>query len=536
MGLNNLKIGRRLALSFGLVLLITATIAGLGIWRLQTLGQAMDRLTREDSQRLQATSEWRQGIELNWMRTRAAILSPDAHHFAELQKEMAETSKSVDQLRTTIEGLIRTEAGRQLVVNVDKARAAYRDPRAELLKRRAAGEDVSTALDQQLVPLAAAYNQSIRQFEQRQQMLYEQTRDATMAQLKQSQWIILVCAAIALLTGGVAAWLLSRSVTGPLQLAVRSAEQIAEGDLTQSIAVQGRDETAALLGALQHMQTRLAEVVSGVRSNAESVATASAQIAQGNSDLSSRTESQASALEETAASMEQLSATVRHNADNAREASHLAHSARDVAVQGGAVVGQVVQTMQGIHASSRQIADIIGVIDGIAFQTNILALNAAVEAARAGEQGRGFAVVASEVRSLAQRSADAAKQIKQLIEASVARVGEGNVLVQKAGDTMDDVVAAIQKVNDIVAAISSASQQQASGVAQVGEAVQQMDQATQQNAALVEEMAAAANSLNLQGQELVQAVSLFRWDGAPAAQAVAVPHGRSARSPSLALA
>ncbi|ANY62133.1 hypothetical protein MA05_08560 [Comamonas aquatica] len=318
MGLNNLKIGRRLALSFGLVLLITATIAGLGIWRLQTLGQAMDRLTREDSQRLQATNEWRQGIELNWMRTRAAILSPDAHHFAELQKEMAETSKSVDQLRTTIEGLIRTEAGRQLVVNIDKARAAYRDPRAELLKRRAAGEDVSAALDQQLVPLAEAYNQSIRQFEQRQQMLYEQTRDATMAQVHQSQWIILVCAAIALLTGGVAAWLLSRSVTGPLQLAVRSAEQIAEGDLTQSIAVQGRDETAALLGALQHMQTRLAEVVSGVRSNAESVATASAQIAQGNSDLSSRTESQASALEETAASMEQLGTTVRQNADNAK--------------------------------------------------------------------------------------------------------------------------------------------------------------------------------------------------------------------------
>ncbi|MDH1813719.1 methyl-accepting chemotaxis protein [Comamonas aquatica] len=513
MGLNNLKIGRRLALSFGLVLLITATIAGLGIWRLQTLGQAMDQLTREDSQRLQATNEWRQGIELNWMRTRAAILSPDAHHFAELQKEMAETSKSVDQLRTTIEGLIRTEAGRQLVVNIDKARAAYRDPRAELLKRRAAGEDVSTALDQQLVPLAEAYNQSIRQFEQRQQMLYEQTRDAATAQVHQSQWIMLVCTAIALLTGGVAAWLLSRSVTGPLQLAVRSAEQIAEGDLTQSIAVQGRDETAALLGALQHMQTRLAEVVSGVRSNAESVATASAQIAQGNSDLSSRTESQASALEETAASMEQLGTTVRQNADNARQANQLALTASTVAAQGGEVVTQVVHTMRGINDSSRKIADIIGVIDSIAFQTNILALNAAVEAARAGEQGRGFAVVASEVRSLAQRSADAAKEIKQLITASVNQVDQGTQLVDQAGTTMTQVVSAIGRVTDIMGEISAASTEQSQGVAQVGEAVTQMDQATQQNAALVEESAAAASSLNSQATQLVNAVAVFRLPG-----------------------
>jgi methyl-accepting chemotaxis protein-2 (aspartate sensor receptor) len=331
-------------------------------------------------------------------------------------------------------------------------------------------------------------------------------------------------------------WLIRRMIVRPLNEASRMADAIAEGDLTVRIRSDRQDEIGHLLEAMNNTSTGLTRVVSTVHQQAHSVALASAEIAQGNLDLSSRTESQASALEETAASMEQLSATVRHNADNAREASHLAHLARDVAVQGGTVVGQVVQTMQGIHDSSRQIADIIGVIDGIAFQTNILALNAAVEAARAGEQGRGFAVVASEVRSLAQRSADAAKQIKQLIEASVARVGEGNVLVQKAGDTMDDVVAAIQKVNDIVAAISSASQQQASGVAQVGEAVQQMDQATQQNAALVEEMAAAANSLNLQGQELVQAVSLFRWDGAPAAQAVVVPHGRSARSPSLALA
>ena len=348
-------------------------------------------------------------------------------------------------------------------------------------------------------------------------------------------------AMLALMAAGLAGglWLavvFVRSITQPLHQAVAMAQAVAQGDLSGEDHAVGSNEVGELLQAQQAMRAHLRTMVAQVRRGADSVALASAEIAQGNLDLSSRTESQASALEETAASMEQLSATVRHNADNAREASHLAHSARDVAVQGGTVVGQVVQTMQGIHDSSRQIADIIGVIDGIAFQTNILALNAAVEAARAGEQGRGFAVVASEVRSLAQRSADAAKQIKQLIEASVARVGEGNVLVQKAGDTMDDVVAAIQKVNDIVAAISSASQQQASGVAQVGEAVQQMDQATQQNAALVEEMAAAANSLNLQGQELVQAVSLFRWDGAHPAEPVAAPRSHAVQHQPRALA
>jgi methyl-accepting chemotaxis protein len=302
----------------------------------------------------------------------------------------------------------------------------------------------------------------------------------------------------------------ARTLRRRVALSQTVAERARDGDLSTPIHDDARDEFSPLLSALREMQSSLSKIVSGVRGNAESVATASAQIAQGNQDLSSRTEQQASALQETAATMEQLGTTVRHTADNARQANQLALSASGVAVKGGEVVGQVIETMQGINNSSKRIADIIGVIDGIAFQTNILALNAAVEAARAGEQGRGFAVVASEVRSLAQRSAEAAREIKSLITASVERVEQGTALVGNAGQTMNEIVAAIQRVNDIVGEISSASQEQSSGVGQVGQAISQMDQATQQNAALVEESAAAAESLKGQAAQLVQAVAVFK--------------------------
>jgi methyl-accepting chemotaxis protein len=302
----------------------------------------------------------------------------------------------------------------------------------------------------------------------------------------------------------------ARSITRSLDQAVRVARAVAQGDLTVPVGPRGRDEPGQLLDALAAMQQQLVQVVGSVRGNAESVATASAQIAQGNADLSQRTEEQASALQQTAATMDELGSTVRNNADNARQADELARNASTVARQGGTVVGDVVATMKEIDDSSRRIAEIIGTIDGIAFQTNILALNAAVEAARAGEQGRGFAVVAGEVRALAQRSAEAAREIKGLIAASVERVERGSALVGRAGSTMADVVAAIERVTAVVAEISSASGEQARGISQVGEAVGQMDRTTQQNSALVEESAAAADSLRGQAAQLVQAVAAFR--------------------------
>ncbi len=303
--------------------------------------------------------------------------------------------------------------------------------------------------------------------------------------------------------------LVLRPIGGDPDDAARITARVAQGDLSQPIALRAHDSTS-LMAQLQGMQNSLASVVANVRQGAESVATASAQISQGNHDLSGRTESQASALEQTAASMEQLSSTVTQNADNARHANELARSASRVAAQGGEAVARVIDTMQDINDSSRKIADIIGVIDGIAFQTNILALNAAVEAARAGEQGRGFAVVASEVRSLAGRSAEAAKEIKALIGASVGRVEVGATQVHQAGQTMTEVVQAIQRVTDIMGEISAASAEQSAGVGQIGEAITQMDQVTQQNAALVEEMAAAASSLQNQAQDLVQTVAVFQ--------------------------
>ncbi|MBY0498378.1 MAG: MCP four helix bundle domain-containing protein [Nitrosomonas sp.] len=334
---------------------------------------------------------------------------------------------------------------------------------------------------------------------------------------------------LAIITG----LLLIRAILGPLNEAIAVADAVASGDLTSRIEVNSTNETGHLLQALKTMNENLIDLVSRVRAGTDQIATASGEIASGNSDLSQRTEEQASSLEETASSMEELTSTVKQNADNARQANQLAAGASEVAVKGGAVVGQVVQTMSAINESSKKIVDIISVIDGIAFQTNILALNAAVEAARAGEQGRGFAVVATEVRTLAQRSAAAAKEIKELISDSVAKVEDGTRLVDEAGATMDEIVTSVKRVTDIMSEISAASNEQSSGIEQVNQAVTQMDEVTQQNAALVEEAAAAAESMNDQAQALTQAVSVFKVSGGTG-HVQGVPIKRSNRTASIA--
>lgn len=508
--LRNMTIGMRLAFAFGLVLVLLICSVGVGVWQMRELAATANKLATSDNEKLQMTVRWRNTIDLNWIRTKAAILDGDAARIADWQKEMDQTSEISTASRKRVIELIQSDEGKAMLKDIDDARAAYRNPRAELLKRRAAGEDVTAALQSELRPLADSYSAAIQKLEDRQQKRYDEALAQAEATSSRAQMLMLGGGALAVVAASLMALMLTRSIVQPIRATAESAGVIASGDLSRTIDTSGRDEPAKLAMALREMQASLLAVVSTVRQGSEGVATASSEIAQGNQDLSGRTESQASALEETAASMEELSATVRQNADSALEANQLAQNASTVATQGGAVVSQVVDTMKGISDSSKKIAEIISVIDGIAFQTNILALNAAVEAARAGEQGRGFAVVASEVRSLAGRSAGAAKEIKSLIDDSVARVDQGTQLVNQAGNTMNEVVSSIRRVTDIMGEISAASREQSAGVSQVGEAVTQMDQATQQNAALVEEMAAAASSLNSQARELVQSVAVFK--------------------------
>jgi methyl-accepting chemotaxis protein len=440
------------------------------------------------------------------------------------------TRKHIGEQLGKLQEAIKSEGGKAAMEKFKGPRTQYIELQNRYIDAAKAGrtDEARALLLNEIPPVRANYHQALDGLLKFQDSMMDQSIAEAASEVNRLQWAVGITTTVGLVAAVLMALWIIRSITRPIAQAVNVAHAVAAGELTHPIDASGSDETAQLLQALKHMQEGLVNVVGKVRSGSESVATASEQIAQGNNDLSARTESQASALQQTAASMEQLNSTVRQNADNARAANQLAQSASTVATQGGEVVADVVRTMKEINESSSKIADIIGVIDGIAFQTNILALNAAVEAARAGEQGRGFAVVASEVRSLAGRSAEAAREIKGLIGASVERVETGTALVDRAGQTMAEVVGAIQRVTDIMGEISAASTEQSQGVAQVGEAVTQMDQVTQQNAALVEEMAAAAASLNTQAQELVSTVAVFKLNTA------ATPYGTAVRPPAMA--
>ena len=531
MKLSDMKISTRLMLGFAAMAVLMSLLGALAIIKVTAIQGEFANVMDDRYPKIQTAGDIRTvNNEVSLAIRNLFVVSEPADVQAQFDV-IANSSKRTNANLDTLKRSINSAQGKAALDKLMAARADYRGPRDKVLELLRAGQmdEARLVLVREVTPRQVAYMASVDELIQIQENLMTASADEVNAAVSSTLSSVAAMLAAAFVVAGLLALWIIRSTTRPLAEAAAIARAVAGGDLAMEFAANGKNETGLLLAALHDMKTRLAAIVSEVRRNAEGVATASAQIAQGNNDLSSRTEEQASALEETAASMEELSSTVKQNADNAQQGNQLALGASTVAVKGGDVVGQVVDTMKGINDSSKKIADIIGVIDSIAFQTNILALNAAVEAARAGEQGRGFAVVASEVRSLAQRSADAAKEIKGLINASVQRVEQGSALVDQAGVTMSEVVSSIRRVTDIMGEISSASREQSAGVAQVGEAVTQMDQATQQNAALVEESAAAAESLKAQAQQLVQAVAVFKLAHDAAASTAA--QGSSSRAP-----
>jgi methyl-accepting chemotaxis protein len=523
--MKNLRIGARLGIGFALVLALMVFMTSIGIWRLQTVAQATHEMTQQPLAKERLISDWYRSIHSSVRRTAAIAKSADPSLVPFFAEETKGSIKVVGDLQKAIEPLITTPEEKALWAQLMDKRKVYVSSRDAITKAKADEqiEEANRILEQTFVPAAKVYLDLI------QELLDEQRRtiDATALDINaiyKASWQLLVAlGALVLVIGAVCAWRLTVGITRPLGKALQVARTVTSGDLTSHIEVNSNDETGNLLQALKDMNDSLVRVVGEVRSGTETIATASSEITSGNLDLSARTEQQAGSLEETASSMEELTSTVKQNADNARQANQLAVTASDVAIKGGSVVSQVVQTMGSINASSQKIVDIISVIDGIAFQTNILALNAAVEAARAGEQGRGFAVVASEVRNLAQRSAAAAKEIKTLIDDSVEKVDAGSKLVGEAGTTMNEIVDSVKRVTDIMAEIMAASQEQSSGIEQVNQAIGQMDQVTQQNAALVEEATAAAQSLQDQAANLAQVVSLFTLNSVQAAKAAIKP-------------
>lgn len=512
--MKNLKIGQRLTLSFGAVVAVLIILAAIAYTRLDKLDDAISVVSNDRYPKTVNAHIIKDALNETARNMRNALLMTDANQIKGELDTIAKGSLTISAALDKLDQTIKSEKGRTYVKALTDARSRFtpaKDKFVSLIEQGMRAE-AQILLFAEVRPAQLEYMLGLDRLVEYQSGLMHKAGEDAHGVSASAQQLVAILSVIAVIISGFLGFLATRSITRPLSEAVGLARKVADGDLTGTIVVKSRDETGQLLQALQDMNNGLVRIVTQVRMGTDTIATASSQIATGNLDLSSRTEEQASSLEETASSMEELTSTVKQNADNARQSNQLALTASEVAVRGGAVVSQVVETMGSINDSANKIVDIIGVIDGIAFQTNILALNAAVEAARAGEQGRGFAVVASEVRNLAQRSASAAKEIKTLIDDSVEKVGTGSRLVNEAGITMGEVVESVRRVTDIMSEITAASQEQTDGIEQINQAVMQMDQVTQQNAALVEEAAAAAESLQDQANNLSQVVSVFKLD------------------------
>ena len=514
MRMSNLKIGHRLAIGFGVLLLLLAAVVAVALLRLASIDRASSELIERDWVKSEAANVINGTTRANARLTMELFIAPDPAYRTRVRQQIETNKATIGAAIKTLTTLAGSADEHAVLTAMKDKRLAYVASFEKVGKLVDAEQHdaASKLMLAETLPTLDALLDAIKGLLAQHKTMAEQAAAVVKADIALTRQVLIAAGAAALVAGIVLSRLITRSITAPLLRAVDIADTVATGDLTSRIEDSGADETGDLLRSLRKMNDSLQDIVVEVRIGTETMSTASSQIASGNLDLSARTEQQASSLEETASSLEELTSTVKQNGDNARQASQLAAAASDVAVKGGSVVSEVVETMGSINASARKIVDIIGVIDGIAFQTNILALNAAVEAARAGEQGRGFAVVASEVRSLAQRSAAAAKEIKTLIGDSVEKVETGSRLVQQAGSTMVEIVASVQRVTNIMGEITVASNEQEAGIDQINRAMSEMDTVTQQNAALVEEAAAAAGSLHDQADALAQVVSVFKVD------------------------